>query len=126
MIKAATDLEIYNLSFKLAMQIFHVSRDFPKAETYSLIDQLTRSSRSIVANIAEGWGKRFYVNEIKKHLGLFLGFIGGNKSLVDCRYIATEQYKELMEKYNDLGAKIYKLYVNWKTLNENKPLTSDL
>ena len=44
------------------MQIFEVSKLFPKEETYSLTDQIRRSSRSVCANIAEAWRKRRYPN----------------------------------------------------------------
>jgi four helix bundle protein len=72
MIKTVLDLEVFNLSYKLAM-ISASSRSFSKSETYSLTDQITRSSRSILANIAEGWGKRTYENEFKKHLIYAIG-----------------------------------------------------
>jgi four helix bundle protein len=45
-----------------AMQIFEVSKRFPSEEKYSLTDQIRRSSRSVFANIAEGWRKRRYPN----------------------------------------------------------------
>ena len=49
------DLKVYMLSYKLAMEIFHLSKGFPKEETYSLTDQIRRSSRSICTNITEGY-----------------------------------------------------------------------
>jgi four helix bundle protein len=55
-----TDLEAYQKVFTAAMQIFELSRSFPKEETYSLTDQIRRSSRSVCANIAEAWRKRRY------------------------------------------------------------------
>jgi four helix bundle protein len=54
MIKNVKDLEVFNLSYSFAMDIFSISRIFPKEEKYSLIDQIVRASRSISANIAEG------------------------------------------------------------------------
>jgi four helix bundle protein len=42
------------------MQVFELTKGFPKTETYSLIDQVRRSSRSVCANIAEAWRKRRY------------------------------------------------------------------
>jgi len=45
-----------------AMRIFAVSKLFPDEEKYSLTDQIRRSSRSVCANIAEGWRKRRYPN----------------------------------------------------------------
>lgn len=60
MIKTVFDLEVFKLSYDLAMEIFRATRSFPKEERFSLTDQVVRSSRSIAANIAEGWGKRTY------------------------------------------------------------------
>jgi four helix bundle protein len=42
------------------MEIFRITREFPPEEKYSLVDQIRRSSRSVCANIAEGWRKRRY------------------------------------------------------------------
>ena len=47
------NLDVYKRSFQAAMQIFEVSKQFPKEETYSLTDQIRRSSRSVCANLAE-------------------------------------------------------------------------
>ena len=54
------DLEVYNRAFECAMELFEHSRRFPKEETYSLTDQVRRSSRSVCANLAEAWRKRRY------------------------------------------------------------------
>jgi four helix bundle protein len=42
------------------MELFDLSKSFPKEETYSLTDQIRRSSRSVCANLAEAWRKRRY------------------------------------------------------------------
>jgi four helix bundle protein len=55
------DLEVYRKAFEAALQIFELSKQFPKEETFSLTDQIRRSSRSVCANIAEAWRKRRYV-----------------------------------------------------------------
>lgn len=52
------DLKVYQLAYELAMEIFEASKSFPKEEKYSLTDQIRRSSRSVAANIAEGFHKR--------------------------------------------------------------------
>ncbi|OYX08385.1 MAG: four helix bundle protein, partial [Algoriphagus sp. 32-45-6] len=54
------DLIVYQKAFKLAMRIFEISKTFPKEETYSLTDQIRRSSRSVCTNIGEGYRKRRY------------------------------------------------------------------
>jgi len=55
-----TELEVYQKAFTAAMEIFALSKHFPKEETYSLTDQMRRSSRSVCANLAEAWRKRRY------------------------------------------------------------------
>ena len=54
------DLLAYKKGFDLAMKILSVSKSFPKEETYSLTDQIRRSSRSVCANMAEAYRKRLY------------------------------------------------------------------
>ena len=54
------DLEVYCRAFEAAMQIFELSKSFPKEEIYSLTDQIRRCSRSVCANLAEAWRKRRY------------------------------------------------------------------
>jgi four helix bundle protein len=53
-ISSVRDLEVYKLAFESAMEIFEISKSFPKEERYSLTDQVRRSSRSVCANLAEG------------------------------------------------------------------------
>ena len=59
-IKRHQDLDLYKKAFEAAMEIFELSKKFPREETYSLTDQIRRSSRSVCANIAEAWRKRRY------------------------------------------------------------------
>ena len=59
-IRQHTDLEVYKKAFDGAMLIFELSKAFPNEETYSLTDQVRRSSRSACANLAEAWRKRRY------------------------------------------------------------------
>ena len=59
-IQEHTDLEVYKKAFDTAMLIFEASKKFPREETYSLTDQIRRSSRSVCANLAEAWRKRRY------------------------------------------------------------------
>lgn len=68
MIKSFKDLDIYNDSYQLAMEVFWLSRKFPKEEVYSLTSQMVRSSRSVAANISEGWSKRNYEQIFKQLL----------------------------------------------------------
>jgi four helix bundle protein len=120
MIKTVRDLEVFKLSYELAKDMFSASRNFPKEEKYSLTDQVIRSSRSISANIAEGWGRRTYENDFKKHLIYAIGSVEETKVWLafakDCQYLSLEIFEVLSKKYDEPGARIYKLHENWKTL----------
>ncbi|MSR78386.1 MAG: four helix bundle protein [Candidatus Omnitrophica bacterium] len=59
-IETVRQLKVYKLAFETAMEIFVITKKFPQDERYSLTDQIRRSSRSICANLAEGWRKRRY------------------------------------------------------------------
>ena len=67
-IRSFKDLEVYQDSFELATKIFQVTRIFPQDERYGLTTQMRNASRSIPANIAEGWAKRCHELIFKQHL----------------------------------------------------------
>ncbi|MFH0866022.1 MAG: four helix bundle protein [Bacteroidota bacterium] len=54
------DLAVYKKAFALAMEIFHITKSFPKDEIYGLTGQIRHSSRSVCSNIGEGYRKRRY------------------------------------------------------------------
>jgi four helix bundle protein len=54
------DLKVYQLAFRLAIEVFEETKKFPPEEKYSLTDQLRRSSRSVPGNIGEGYRKKRY------------------------------------------------------------------
>jgi four helix bundle protein len=54
------NLAAYKKAFALAMEIFHISKEFPKEERYALTDQIRRSSRSVCSCIGEAYRKRHY------------------------------------------------------------------
>ena len=59
-IRTHRDLKVFKLSFESGMEIFKITKSFPKEELYSLTDQIRRSSRSVSGNIAEAFRKRRY------------------------------------------------------------------
>jgi four helix bundle protein len=64
-INSAKDLEVYQLAYELTMEIFEISKKWPKEERYSLTDQIRRSSRSVCGNLREAWlpARRAYSSE---------------------------------------------------------------
>jgi len=111
-IKSYEDLEVYQESFELAMEIHKITLTFPKHELYELGSQLRRSSKSIPANIAEGWSKthtpqyleslniaQAELRETKVHL----------KFAYRLKYITKEKYIDLISRYNQLARKLKNL-----------------
>ncbi|WP_298136870.1 four helix bundle protein [Flavobacterium sp.] len=113
------DLLAYQKSFALAMKIFRVSKSFPKEETYSLTDQIRRSSRSVSANIAEAYRKRDY----PKHFHSKLTDSDAENSetqvwleySIACEYITNETYTELFNDSKEVGK-----LINYMILNPKK------
>lgn len=59
-IRSHKELRVYKLAVDLSLDIFRITKTFPKEERYSMTDQIRRSSRSVCANLAEAWRKRRY------------------------------------------------------------------
>ncbi len=101
------DLKVYQLAYKSAMEIFELSKGFPKVEKYSLTDQIRRSSRSVCANLAEAYRKRRY----EKHFRSKITDSDGecSETLVwldfskDCNYIGLKKHIELIKAYREIG-----------------------
>lgn len=116
MIKSYKDLEVYNRSYKLARDIFHLSAKFPRAEKFSLTSQIVRSSRSVSANISEGWAKREYENMFKQHLIHSMGSAAETQNWLsfafDCGYISNDEHKRF---YDEISKMLTGLHQHWKS-----------
>src|SRR5215207_5529085 len=92
------ELQVCQRAFAAAIKVFHLSKRFPKNETYSLTDQVRRSSRSVCANITEAWRKRRYEGAFISKLSdaeteaaetqVWLEFAR------ECEYLADEDFVE--------------------------------
>jgi len=113
MLRGHRDLRAYQLAHRLAMQIFDASKRFPLEERYSLTDQVRRSSRSVAANVAEGFRKRQYPNMFSAKMAgadaeatetqVWLDFA------FECAYIREDVHKQLIADYEQLGKMLGKM-----------------
>ena len=119
MIRSYEDLKVFQCSYGLAMEIFWMTKKFPKEELYSLTDQVRSASRSISANIVEGWAKRRYENVFKRHLVDAIGSCDETKLwlkfALDCTYLTADEHKNFMARYEEVGKMLNGLFENWKT-----------
>ena len=96
-------LEVYRKAFETAMVIFELSKKFPKEETYSLTDQIRRSSRSVCANLAEAWRKRRYEASFISKLNDVEAEEAETQSWLEfasaCGYLKKEEASDLRSTY---------------------------
>jgi four helix bundle protein len=118
MIQSYKDLKVFQLSYSLAMDIFWTSKNFPKEEQYSLTDQIRRASRSISANIVEGWAKRKYENIFRKQLTDSFGSGQETKLWLDfardCKYLNDAEYEKFSNICEEICKMLTGLINNWK------------
>jgi four helix bundle protein len=105
-IKTHKDLRVYQSSFEAGMEVFRISRTFPREEVYSLTDQIRRSSRSVSGNLAEAWRKRRYPKSFVSKLSDVEGEAAETQVWLDyalaCDYINEEQHAPLFKKYDSI------------------------
>ena len=115
-IQSHRELEVYQLAFDVAMQIFELSKKFPMEERYSLTDQIRRSSRSVCANLAEACRKRCYE-------AAFLAKLSDSEAeaaeaqtwiefAVKCNYLDAVAGREIYQTYNQILGKLVNMINN--------------
>ena len=112
-IQSHTELEVYQMAFGTAMQIFELSRHFPVEERYSLTDQIRRASRSVCSNIAEAWRKRRYeaafvakLNDAEAEAAETQTWI---EFAVKCNYLDVETGRALYRDYDGILGKLVRM-----------------
>ena len=110
LIRSHKELEVYKLAYRLAMEIFEISKSFPKEEKYSLTSQIRDSSRSVPANIAEAFRKRRYEKAFVAKLSDSEGEAAETQTWLDfsrdCKYISPELCDRLNQEYEHVLAMI--------------------
>ena len=110
------DLDVYKLAFDSAMEVFEITKSFPKEERYSLVDQMRRSSRSVAANISEAFRKRRYEKTFVAKLSDSEGEAAETQVWLDfsynCNYIDKNQREKLDKKYDHIIGKLVNMIKN--------------
>jgi four helix bundle protein len=109
-IRSHRELDVYQLAFNAAVRIFEISKRFPKEETYSLTDQIRRSSRSVCSNLAEAFRKRRYPKSFVAKLSDSEGEAAETQTWLDFAlssgYISAIEHKELDDSYENIIGKL--------------------
>ena len=119
-IRSHRELEVYKLSFLSSMEIFMMTKRFPKEETYSLTDQIRRSSRSVCSNLAEAFRKRRYPKSFISKLTDSESEAAETQTWLEfslnCGYITKTEYDELNIKDDNIIGKLVNMSLhpdNW-------------
>jgi four helix bundle protein len=105
------DLKVYKLAYSLAMDIFEATKSFPPEEKFSLIDQIRKSSRSAVTNIAEAWKRRQYPKNFVSKIIDSASEAGETEVWLDfskdCGYLEKSKYDQLMNGYDEVNRMLF-------------------
>ncbi|MDT8364908.1 MAG: four helix bundle protein [bacterium] len=112
-IRSYRDLNVFNTAMEASMVIFHLSKNFPREERYSMTDQIRRSSRSVCANLAEAWRKRRYkaafiakLNDVESEACETLVWLD---YAFQCGYIEMDEKDKLLDRFETVIRQIVKM-----------------
>ena len=101
-IRTHRELEVYKIAFVASMKIFNLSKSFPREDTYSLTDQIRRSSRSVCSDIAEAFRKRRYEKSFISKINDSEGEAAETQTwlefALECKYINKNDYNFLIHE----------------------------
>ena len=110
------DLEVYRRGFDASMEIYQMTKKFPSDEKYSLVDQIRRSSRSVCANLAEGWRKRRYPAVFKNKITDSMMEASETQCWLEfclaCQYIKQDVFDKLDNEYEQIMAMLNSMEMN--------------
>jgi four helix bundle protein len=105
-IRSFRELNVWSRSMDAALQIFELTKRFPKEERFSLVDQIRRSSRSVPANIAEAWRKRRYPAAFVSKLNDAEGEAAETQTHIEialrCSYVGESDARALDSDYEEI------------------------
>ena len=117
-VRTYSDLLVYKQAYRLALEVSKVTKGFPRQEQFEMGRQLRNCSRSVAANIVEGWAKRNSAAEFKRHLIISIGECAETKFWIDLA--ADEGFVEgkcagtLGSDYGKLGFMLHNLWKEWR------------
>ena len=118
-VRSFEDLDVYRRSYKLALEIHKASLNFPKIEQYALADQIRRASKSVCANIAEGFARqRSSSADFHRFVVLALGSCDEMRVwltfCLDLGYLTESDAKRMKGEYAEIARMLHGLMKSWK------------
>lgn len=120
------DLQVWEKAHAFTLQVYELTKLFPKDELYSLTNQIRRLASSIPANIAEGCGK-YSQSELAHYLNISLGSSNETEYFMllskDLNYLQEQKYVELQQAINEIKAMLISLIQKVRSSSNLKPIT---
>jgi len=121
-VESFAQLEVWQKAHVLVLEIYEITKEFPKDERFRLVDQLCRSAASVPANIAEGKGR----NTRKEYIQFLYNAHGSLEETKyhlilsrDLGYLSSECFNKLIEGYNEVGRMLNGLINSLKERHTN-------
>ena len=118
-VQRVEDLEVFRRAYRLSLEVHRASLEFPRIEQFALADQVRRSSKSICANLAEGFAKQGYsAAEYRRYL---LAAIGSSdeaqlwpRYCIDLEYVEPVQGRKWIDGYVEISRMLRGLHTSWR------------
>jgi four helix bundle protein len=120
-IRSVRDLEVYQRSRRLMLEVHKIVVRFPDFEKFDLADQMRRASKSVPTTMAEGYALRESVKEFKRYLRVSLGSANEMEIHIenarDLGYIDRETAQRLIDEYQIVGKQLTRLIASWRAFD---------
>lgn len=118
-IRDVKDLNVYHKAYVISLEIHKASLQFPKMEQFAIADQMRRTSKSICANLAEGFGKQsVYKAGFKRFLLMAIGSADEMRVWIqyskDLGYVNASQANAWREEYQTIARMLSGLHAKWE------------
>jgi len=118
------DLDVFGRAYRLSLEVHRASLEFPRIEQFALADQIRRASKSICANIAEGFGKQRRSNaEFKRYLMIAIGSADEMQVWLrycsDLEYIDRKTCERWRDEYRQIARMLQGLYTSWRARSDH-------
>ena len=119
-VERVEDLEVFRRAYRLSLEVHRVSLEFPRIEQYALADQLRRATKSICANLAEGFAKQSHsAAEYRRFLTMAIGSSDETRLwlryAIDLGYVAESVGRDWIAAYGEVSRMLQAIYASWKS-----------
>ena len=117
-IQRVEDLEVFRRAYRLSLEVHRASLEFPRIEQFALADQVRRASKSICANLVEGFAKQGYsAAEYRRYLLMALGSSDEVqlwlRYCIDLRYVEDVTGGKWIDGYVEISRMLRGLHASW-------------